>query len=155
MPPWGWVFSLSFWLEFFSWVLVFSAAGVKKKPAVNELHGHFGYLWIFWSLLLLGVQTTHCMNFKFKNHLRTYFVSVTVDRCPTRRVDPAGWRAKTGIQSSGPFETSLAFGQTLPLSKCGSRWRRTCGQWRPGTISTKSTSSMPFLSLLYKWVKSV
>ena len=31
VPPWGWVFSLSFWLEFSAWVLVFSAAGVKKR----------------------------------------------------------------------------------------------------------------------------
>ena len=33
-PPRGWVFSLSFWLEFFPWVLVFSTAGVKKKPGL-------------------------------------------------------------------------------------------------------------------------
>ena len=31
MPPWGWVFSLSFWLEFCAWVLVFLPTGVKKK----------------------------------------------------------------------------------------------------------------------------
>ena len=31
VPPWGWVFSLSFRLEFCTWVSVFSAAGVKKK----------------------------------------------------------------------------------------------------------------------------
>ena len=36
MPPWGWVFSLSFWLEFSAWVLVFSAAGVKKKEPVID-----------------------------------------------------------------------------------------------------------------------
>ena len=34
MPTWGWVFSLSFWLEFCVWVLVFSVARVKKKPAL-------------------------------------------------------------------------------------------------------------------------
>ena len=43
MPPWGWVFSLSFWLEFSAWVLVFSAAGVKKK-----------------SLCTCTFQTKHC-----------------------------------------------------------------------------------------------
>ena len=42
MPPWGWVFSLSFFLEFWAWVLVFSAAGVKKK-AWNRGFPDVGY----------------------------------------------------------------------------------------------------------------
>ena len=33
--PKDWVFFLSFWLELFSWVLVFSGAGDKKKPALH------------------------------------------------------------------------------------------------------------------------
>ena len=33
-PPKGWVFSLSFLLEFCPWVLVFLAGGVEKKPAL-------------------------------------------------------------------------------------------------------------------------
>ena len=35
VAPRGWVFSLSFLLEFCHWVLVFSAADVKKKPALH------------------------------------------------------------------------------------------------------------------------
>ena len=34
-PPKGWVFFLSFLLEFCPWVLVFSAGGVKKKPEID------------------------------------------------------------------------------------------------------------------------
>ena len=37
-PPKGWVFFLSFLLEFCPWVLVFSAGGVKKKPELGALH---------------------------------------------------------------------------------------------------------------------
>ena len=37
VDPRGWVFSLSFLLEFCPWVLVFSAADVKKKPGVDYL----------------------------------------------------------------------------------------------------------------------
>ena len=37
MPPGAWVFFLSFWLEFCAWVLVFLAAGVKKKSLTYTL----------------------------------------------------------------------------------------------------------------------
>ena len=47
VAPRGWVFSLSFLLEFCPWVLVFSAADVKKKPALNG-HNKGPYKRSFW-----------------------------------------------------------------------------------------------------------
>ena len=44
MPPWGWVFFLSFWLEFWAWVLVFLAADVKKKAWLRH-HNACTTLW--------------------------------------------------------------------------------------------------------------
>ena len=44
MPPWGWVFSLSFRLEFCTWVSVFSAAGVKKRACDTTRFYVFTYL---------------------------------------------------------------------------------------------------------------
>ena len=38
VDPRGWVFSLSFLLEFCPWVLVFSAVDVKKKPEISNTH---------------------------------------------------------------------------------------------------------------------
>ena len=51
-PPKGWVFFLSFLLEFCPWVLVFSAGGVKKKPdlaATWEFKIHFKIRW-HWNM---------------------------------------------------------------------------------------------------------
>ena len=45
-PPKGWVFFLSFLLEFCPWVLVFSAGGVKKKPV---LHSSVNLAFEIWS----------------------------------------------------------------------------------------------------------
>ena len=101
VAPRGWVFSLSFLLELFPWVLVFSAADVKKKPVLrlsanrNQGKQKFNYLYN-------NRQQTHALHFGIDgvtNSSSEYVLWTVIHVCSTVHIDNIWFRTVSVFRS--------------------------------------------------------
>ena len=119
-PPRAWVFFLSFWLEFYTWILVFSTTGVKTKSLQMVKFATDG-LWPY---------TWHPVRTDIKHSIMPFF-------------------ARAALSSEARLTSRILLSTATPSTMTGSsvdffpvRARRICWYWLMMTVMSTCRSSV-------------